>query len=157
MSQNKYKSIQDLVDNYIDSGLSAREYVEARVDAGDLSAAEALKLLSILRESQSITFKLAEISDDEYPGLQMVLIRKEDEEEEDYQDDASPLFSIEIDETLNSHKDDVINLLQKFAKELAVLATRGELEEAEAIDTVDDNPEDWLDHPNILPASETRH
>ncbi|KEI73076.1 hypothetical protein [Endozoicomonas elysicola] len=156
MSQNKYKSIQDLVDNYIDSGLSAREYVEARVDAGDLSAAEALKLLSILREAQSITFKLAEVSDDEFAGLHMVLIRKEDEDE-DYQDDASPLFSIEIDETLNNHKDDVINLLQKFAKELAVLATRGELEEAEAIDTVDDNPEDWLDHPNILPASETRH
>lgn len=156
MSQNKYKSIQDLVDNYINSGLSAREYVEARVDAGDLSAAEALKLLSILREAQSITFKLAEVSDDEFCGLQMVLIRKE-EDEEDYQTDASPLFSIEIDESLNSHKDDVINMLQKFAKELAVLATRGELEEAEAVDTIDDNPEDWLDHPNILPASETRH
>ena len=37
MSQNKYKSIQDLVDNYIASGLSAKEYVEARVDAGDLA------------------------------------------------------------------------------------------------------------------------
>ncbi len=154
MSQNKYKSIQDLVDNYIASGLSAREYVEARVDSGDLSAAEALKLLSILREAQSITFKLAEVSDDEFSGLQMVLIRKEEEE---LADDAPPLFSIEIDESLNSNRDDVINLLQKFAKELAVLATRGELEEAEAVDTIDDNPEDWLDHPNILPASETRH
>lgn len=153
MSQNKYKSIQDLVDNYIASGLSAREYVEARVDAGDLSAAEALKLLSILREAQSITFKLAEVSDDEYSGLHMVLIRKE---EDDYIE-SSPLFSIEIDEALNNQRDGVINLLQKFAKELAVLATQGELEEAEAIDTVDDNPEDWLDHPNILPASETRH
>ena len=154
MSQNKYKSIQDLVDNYIASGLSAREYVEARVDAGDLSAAEALKLLSILREAQSITFKLAEVSDDEFSGLHMVLVRKEEDE---LADDASPLFSIEIDESLNSNRDDVINLLQKFAKELAVLATRGELEETEAIDTIDDNPEDWLDHPNILPASETRH
>ncbi|WP_257286478.1 hypothetical protein [Endozoicomonas sp. SESOKO1] len=154
MSQNKYKSIQDLVDNYMASGLSAREYVEARVDAGDLSAAEALKLLSILREAQSITFKLAEVSDDEFSGLHMVLMRKEEEE---FADDTSPLFSIEIDESLNSNRDDVINLLQKFAKELAVLATRGELEEAEAIDTIDDNPEDWLDHPNILPASETRH
>ena len=153
MSQNKYKSIQDLVDNYIASGLSAREYVEARVDAGDLSAAEALKLLSILREAQSITFKLAEVSDDEYSGLHMVLIRKE---EDDYIE-SSPLFSIEIDEALNNQRDGVINLLQKFAKELAVLATQGELEEAEAIDTVDDNPEDWLDHPNILPASGTRH
>ncbi|USE37996.1 hypothetical protein [Endozoicomonas sp. SCSIO W0465] len=154
MSQNKYKSIQDLVDNYIASGLSAREYVEARVDAGDLSAAEALKLLSILREAQSITFKLAEVSDDGFSGLHMVLMRKEEEEPAD---DTSPLFSIEIDESLNSNRDDVINLLQKFAKELAVLATRGELEEAEAIDTIDDHPEDWLDHPNILPASETRH
>ena len=152
MSQNKYKSIQDLVDNYIASGLSAREYVEARVDAGDLSAAEALKLLSILRDAQSVTFKLAEVSDDE-SGLHMVLIRKEDEGHRQ----TPPLFSIEIDEALNSQRDEVIDLLQKFAKELAVLATRGELEEAEAVNTIDDNPEDWLDHPNILPASETRH
>ena len=153
MSQNKYKSIQDLVDNYIASGLSAREYVEARVDAGDLSAAEALKLLSILRDAQSVTFKLAEVSDDEDTGLHMVLIRKEEEGHMQ----SPPLFSIEIDETLNYQRDEVIDLLQKFAKELAVLATRGELEEAEAVDTIDDNPEDWLDHPNILPASETRH
>ena len=150
MSQNKYKSIQDLVDNYIASGLSAREYVKARVDAGDLSAAEALKLLSILREVQSITFKLAEVSEDEFSGLHMVLIRKE---EEGLADVPPPLFNIEIDESLNSNRDEVISLLQKFAKELAVLATCGELEEAE----VDNNPEDWLDHPNILPASETCH
>ncbi|MGB0361262.1 MAG: hypothetical protein ACPGEF_07640 [Endozoicomonas sp.] len=153
MSQEKHKSIQDLVDCYIASGLTAREYVEERVDAGDLSAAEALKLLSILREAQSITFKLAEVSDNEFEGLHMVLIRKEDEE----LDEATPLFSIEVDESLNIHRDDVISVLQKFAKELAVLATRGELEEVEAIDSIDDNPEEWLDHPNILPASETRH
>ena len=83
----------------------------------------------------------------------MVLIRKEEEGHMQ----SPPLFSIEIDETLNFQRDEVINLLQKFAKELAVLATRGELEEAEAVDTIDDSPEDWLDHPNILPASETRH
>ncbi len=154
MSQNKYKNIQDLVDNYIASGLSAREYVEARVDAGDLSAAEALKLLSILREAQSITFKLAEVSDDDSTGLHMILMRKEEEE---FTEEGSPLFSIEIDESLDGNRDDVIHLLQKFAKELAVLATRGELDEAEAIDSIDDHPEDWLDHPNILPASETRH
>ena len=41
MSHNKYKQLQDLVDSYLDSGLSAREYVEACVDAGDISAAEA--------------------------------------------------------------------------------------------------------------------
>ncbi|MGB1272514.1 MAG: hypothetical protein ACPG5T_10600 [Endozoicomonas sp.] len=153
MSQDKYKSMQDLVDSYIASGMSVREYVEARVDAGDLSAAEALKLLSILREAQSITFKLAEISDDDIAGLQMILVRKEEESH----CDSPPLFSIEINESLNPNREDVIELLQKFAKELAVLATRGELDEAEAIDTIDDNPEDWLDHPNILPASETRH
>ena len=153
MSQDKHKSIQDLVDSYIASGLTAKEYVEERVDAGDLSAAEALKLLSILREAQSVTFKLAEISDDEFDGLNMVLIRKEDED----QDEVAPLFSIEIDESMNPHRDDVITLLQRFAKELAMLATRGEMEEVEAIDSVDDNPEEWLDHPNILPASETRH
>jgi|GEM_PF-4831571 len=153
MSQNKYKSIQDLVDNYIASGLSAKEYVEARVDAGDLSAAEALKLLSILRDAQSVTFKLAEVGDADTSGLHMVLLRKEEEGHTQ----TPPLFTIEIDETLNGQREEVINLLQKFAKELAVLATQGELEEAEAVDTIDDSPEDWLDHPNILPASETRH
>ncbi len=155
MSQNKYKSIQDLVDNYISSGLSAREYVEARVDAGDLSAAEALKLLSILREAQTITFKLAEVGEDEFSGLHMVLIRKGEEE---LTGGSSPLFNIEIDESLNSNRDEVVGLLQKFAKELAILATCEELEEAEAIvDTADNNPEEWLDYPNILPASETCH
>ena len=152
MSENKYKNIQDLVDSYIASGMSVREYVEACVDVGDISAAEALKLLSILRDSQSVTFKLAEVSDDEYTGLQMTLIRKEDETLSD-----SPLFHIEIDESLNPDREEVIDLLQKFAKELAVLATRDELAEAEAIDSIDECPEDWLDHPNILPASETRH
>ena len=152
MSHNKQKSMQDLVDNYIASGLSAREYVEARVDAGDISAAEALQLLSILREAQSITFKLAEINGSNATGLQMVLVRKEDDPL-----NSAPLFNIEINESLNSDREEVIDLLQKFAKELAVLATREELSEAEAVDSIDENPEDWLQHPNILPASETRH
>ena len=154
MSQNKYKNMQDLVDNYMASGLSAKEYVEAHVDAGDLSVAEALKLLSILRESQSITFKLAEVSDENSAGLHMILMRKEDENP---MEEGAPLFSIEIDKSLDDDRDEVIHLLQKFAKELAVLATRGELDEAEAIDSIDDHPGDWLNHPNILPASETRH
>lgn len=152
MSHNKQKSMQDLVDNYIASGLSAREYVEERVDAGDISAAEALQLLSILREAQSITFKLAEINSSGVEGLQMVLVRKEDDPL-----NSAPLFNIEINESLNPDREEVIDLLQKFAKELAVLATREELSEAEAVDSIDENPEDWLTHPNILPASETRH
>ena len=152
MSQNKYKSMQDLVDSYIESGLTAREYVEARVDAGDISAAEALKLLSALRESQAVTFKLAEVNTHHSDGLQMILVRKEEEI-----NTQSPLFSIEIDKSLNHDRDEVIDILQKFAKELAVLAIREELAEAEAVDCIDENPEDWLDHPSILPASETRH
>ena len=152
MSKYNYKSMQDLVDNYTESGQTAREYVEARVDAGDISAAEALKLLSILRDAQSVTFKLAEVSNHHTDGLQMVLVRKEEDLET-----QGPLFSIEVDESLNSDRDEVIDILQRFAKELAVLATREELAEAEAIDCIDDNPEDWLDHPSILPASETRH
>ena len=152
MSNNKQKSMQDLVDNYMASGLSAREYVEARVGAGDITAAEALKLLSLLRESQSITFKLAEISSRNISGLHMVLVRKEDDPLS-----TAPLFNIEINESLDQDRDEVIDLLQKFAKELAVLATREEIAEAEAVDSVDENPEDWLTHPSILPASETRH
>ena len=152
MSKNKYKSMQDLVNNYIESGQTAREYVEARVDAGDISAAEALKLLSALRDAQSVTFKLAEVNTHHTDGLQMILVRKEDD-----LSTQTPLFSIEVDESLNPDRDEVIDILQKFAKELAVLATREELAEAEAIDCIDENPEDWLDHPSILPASETRH
>lgn len=152
MNHNKYKSMQDLVDNYMASGLSAREYVEARVDAGDITAAEALKLLSLLRESQAITFKLAEINSSNISGLQMVLVRKEEDPLS-----TAPLFNIEINESLDQSRDEVIDLLQKFAKELAVLATREEIAEAEAVDSVDENPEDWLSHPSILPASETRH
>lgn len=152
MSENGQKNMQDLVENYIASGLSAREYVEARVDAGDISAAEALKLLSLLREAQSITFKLAEINGGNVSGLQMVLVRKEQDPV-----DTAPLFNIEINESLDSDRDEVIDLLQKFAKELAVLATREELSEAEAVDSIDDSPEEWLSHPSILPASETRH
>ena len=153
MSHNKYKSLQDLVDNYIESGLSAREYVECCVDSGDISAAEALKLLSILRDAQSVTFKLSEVCDDDFPGLKMTLMRKSDD------DDVvgPPLFKIAIDKSLNPNREEVIDILQKFAKELAVLATRDELPEAEAIDSIDDSPEEWLDHPNIMPASETRH
>lgn len=153
MSHNKYKSLQDLVDSYIESGLSAREYVECCVDSGDISAAEALKLLSILREAQSVTFKLAEVSDEDFPGLKMTLVRKSDEMEPM----DSPLFQIAINESLNQDREEVIDILQKFAKELAVLATRDELSEAEAVDSVDESLEDWLDHPNILPASNTRH
>ncbi|WP_062261535.1 hypothetical protein [Endozoicomonas arenosclerae] len=152
MNHNKYKELQDLVDNYLDSGLSAREYVEACVDAGDISAAEALKLLSVLREAQSVTFKLAEVADYEHPGLQMTLMRKGEEYEND-----DPLFNITFDESLDPDREEVIDLLQNFAKELAVLATRGELNEAEAVDSIDESPEEWLDHPNIMPASETRH
>ena len=152
MSKNKYTSMQDLVDSYIESGQTAREYVESRVGAGDISAAEALKLLSILRDSQSVTFKLAEVNTHHTDGLQMILVRKEDE-----LDAHPPLFSIEVDESLNPDRDEVIEILQKFAKELAVLATREELAEAEAVDCIDESPEDWLDHPSILPASETRH
>ena len=152
MSDNKHKSMQDLVDNYMASGLSAREYVEARVDAGDITAAEALKLLSLLRESQAITFKLAEINSSNISGLQMVLVRKEEDPLS-----TAPLFNIEINESLDQSREEVIDLLQKFAKELAVLATREEIAEAEAVDSVDENPEDWLSHPSILPASETRH
>ncbi|WP_330924320.1 hypothetical protein [Candidatus Sororendozoicomonas aggregata] len=153
MSHNKYKSLQDLVDNYIESGLSAREYVECCVDSGDISAAEALKLLSILRDAQSVTFKLAEVNDDSFSGLKMTLMRKSDELDVN----EPPLFKIAINESLNSDREEVIDILQKFAKELAVLATRDELPEAEAIDTLDDSPEEWLDHPNIMPASDTRH
>lgn len=152
MSDNKHKSMQDLVDSYMASGLSAREYVEARVDAGDITAAEALKLLSLLRESQAITFKLAEINSSNISGLQMVLVRKEEDPLS-----TAPLFNIEINESLDQSREEVIDLLQKFAKELAVLATREEIAEAEAVDSVDENPEDWLSHPSILPASETRH
>ena len=152
MSDNKHKSMQDLVDNYMASGLSAREYVEARVDAGDITAAQALKLLSLLRESQAITFKLAEINSSNISGLQMVLVRKEEDPLS-----TAPLFNIEINESLDQNREEVIDLLQKFAKELAVLATREEIAEAEAVDSVDENPEDWLSHPSILPASETRH
>ena len=152
MSHNKYKELQDLVDNYLDSGLSAREYVEACVDTGDISAAEALKLLSVLREAQSVTFKLAEVTDYENSGLQMSLMRKGEE----FQND-NPLFNISIDESLDPDREEVIDLLQNFAKELAVLATRSELSDAEAVDSIDECPEDWLDHPNIMPASETRH
>ena len=153
MSHNKYKndSLKNLVENYMDSGMTAREYVEACVDAGEISAAEALKLLSVLRDAQSVTFKLTEVSDAEFPGLQMTLKRKGD----DY--DQPPLFRIFVDEDMNDDKDEVIDLLQQFAKELAVLATRDELSEAEAINSDDDNPEDWLNHPNIMPASDTRH
>ncbi|MGI9273972.1 MAG: hypothetical protein ACR2PT_03820 [Endozoicomonas sp.] len=152
MSHNKYKSLQDLVDSYLDSGLSAREYVEACVDAGDISAAEALKLLSVLRDAQSVTFKLAEVSDFEHSGLQMTLKRKGENSPED-----DPLFRIFIDDSLDQDKEEVIELLQKFAKDLAVIATRDELSDAEAIDAFDECPEEWLDHPNIMPASETRH
>ena len=152
MSDNKHKSMQDLVDSYMASGLSAREYVEARVDAGDITAAEALKLLSLLRDSQAITFKLAEINSSNISGLQMVLVRKEEDPLS-----TAPLFNIEINESLDQNREEVIDLLQKFAKELAVLATREEIAEAEAVDSVDENPEDWLSHPSILPASETRH
>lgn len=153
MSNNKHnKSMQDLVDNYMASGLSAREYVEERVDAGDITAAEALKLLSLLRDSQAITFKLAEINSSNITGLQMVLVRKDEDPLS-----TAPLFNIEINESLDQNREEVIDLLQSFAKELAVLATREELAEAEAVDSVDENPEDWLSHPSILPASETRH
>ena len=58
---------------------------------------------------------------------------------------------------MNDDKDEVIDLLQTFAKELAVIATREELSGGEAVDSIDENPEEWLDHPNIMPASETRH
>ncbi|WP_263080485.1 hypothetical protein [Endozoicomonas sp. Mp262] len=153
MSHNKYKSLQDLVDSYIESGLSAREYVECCVDSGDISAAEALKLLSILRDAQSVTFKLAEVSDEEFSGLKMTLVRKSDEVDAI----GPPLFQIAIDESLNPDREEVIDILQKFAKELAVLATRDELSEAEAVDAVDESPEDWLNHPNLMPASDTRH
>lgn len=152
MNQNKYKNLQDLVDSYIDSGLSAREYVEACVDAGDISAAEALKLLSVLREAQSVTFKLAEVADYDHPGLTMTLNRKGEEYEND-----NPLFTISFDEHLDPDREEIIELLQNFAKEVAVMATRDELSDAEAIDSVDESPEEWLDHPNIMPASETRH
>ena len=153
MSHNKYKNddLQDLVDNYIDSGMSAREYVEACVDSGEISAAEALKLLSVLRDAQSVTFKLAEISDPEHSGLQMTLKRKGADLEQ------PPLFRIFVDEDLNDDKDEVIDLLQTFAKELAVIATREELAGGEAVDSTDENPEEWLNHPNIMPASDTRH
>ncbi len=153
MSHNKYKSLQDLVDSYIESGLSAREYVECCVDAGDISAAEALKLLSILRDAQSVTFKLAEVNDEDFPGLKMTLMRKSD----DMDTVGPPLFRIAIDESLNPDREEVIDILQKFAKELAVLATRDELPEAEAVDTFDESPEEWLNHPNIMPANDTRH
>lgn len=154
MSHNKYKSndLQDLVDNYMESGMSAKEYVEACVDAGEISAAEALKLLSVLRDAQSVTFKLAEVSDPDHAGLQMTLKRKGEDLEHE-----PPLFRIFVDEDLNPDKDEVIDLLQTFAKELAVIATRDELSDAEAIDSIDENPEEWLDHPNIMPASDTRH
>lgn len=154
MSHNKYKNdnLQDLVENYMESGLSAKEYVEACVDSGEISAAEALRLLSVLRESQSVTFKLAEVVDADFSGLQMTLKRKNTGPE-----DQEPLFRIFIDENLNEDKEEIIDLLQIFAKELAVIATREELAGGEAVDTIDDNPEEWLDHPNIMPASETRH
>ncbi|UYM17336.1 hypothetical protein [Endozoicomonas euniceicola] len=153
MSHNKYKNddLQSLVDNYMDSGLSAREYVEACVDSGEISAAEALKLLSVLRDAQSVTFKLAEVSDPEHSGLQMTLKRKGADLEQ------PPLFRIFVDEDLNDDKDEVIDLLQNFAKELAVVATREELAGGEAVDSTDENPEEWLSHPNIMPASDTRH
>ena len=152
MSHNKYKELQDLVDNYLDSGLSAREYVEACVDAGDISAAEALKLLHVLRESQSVTFKLSEVVNYEEPGLKMALSRKGEEFVND-----NPLFDITFDESLDPDREEVIDLLQGFAKELAVISTRSETSDAQAIDSLEDHPEDWLDHPNIMPASETRH
>ncbi|MDP0561526.1 MAG: hypothetical protein QS721_04010 [Candidatus Endonucleobacter sp. (ex Gigantidas childressi)] len=153
MSHNKYKNLQDLVDSYIQSGLSAREYVECCVDAGDISASEALKLLSVLRDAQSVTFKLAEINNDAFPGLKMTLMRKSD----NGAIVGSPLFKISIDESLNHDREEVIDILQKFAKDLAVLATRDELPEAEAVDALDESPEDWLNHPNIMPPSNTRH
>ncbi len=153
MSHNKYKQLQDLVDNYLDSGLSAREYVEACVDAGDITAAEALKLLSVLREAQSVTFKLSEVTG-EYgdPGLHMALTRKGEEFVND-----KPLFTISLDESLDPDREEVIDLLQSFAKDLAVLATQAEPGDAEAIDPETEAPEEWLDHPNIMPASGTRH
>lgn len=153
MSHNKYKNLQDLVDSYINSGLSAREYVECCVGSGDITAAEALKLLSVLRDAQSVTFKLIEISDDKFLGLRMNLIRKN----EDTDDISPPLFKIAIDKSLNPDRDEVIDILQKFAKELAVLATRNELPEAEAVNSINESPEEWLDHPNIMPANNTRH
>ncbi|PJE78579.1 hypothetical protein CI610_02473 [invertebrate metagenome] len=153
MSQNKHKTLQDLVDSYLASGLSARQYVEACVDAGDISAAEALKLLSLLKNSQAVTFKLSEVCEGDFPGLKMTLVRKADEEG----GLSFPLFRIAIDESLNSKRDDVIDALQRFAKELAVIATKDEDTDAEAVDLVDESPEEWLSHPNILPASDTRH
>lgn len=153
MSHYKHKSVQELIDNFVESGLSAREYVEACVEAGDLSAAEAIKLLSVLRDAQSVTFKLAEIDDDSFSGLQMILIRKEEED----LPDCIPLFSIEIDESLNRHRNEVIDILQSFAKELAVLATHSDRTYGEAVSSTDDHLEEWLSHPNLLPASETRH
>ena len=152
MSHYKHKSVQELIDNFVDSGLSAREYVEACVETGDLSAAEAIKLLSVLRDAQSVTFKLAEVDDDSFSGLQMILVRKEEEDSPD----CTPLFSIEIDESLNRHRNEVIDILQSFAQELAVLAIHSDRTYGEIIST-DDHLEEWLSHPNLLPASDTRH
>ncbi|MDD7805634.1 MAG: hypothetical protein PUP46_08775 [Endozoicomonas sp. (ex Botrylloides leachii)] len=152
-NQNKYKSLQELVDSYIASGLSAREYVECCVDSGDISAAEALKLLSILRDAESVTFKLSEVCSDDFSGLKMTLMRKSDDD----QVVGPALFNIAVDKSLNPYREEVIDIIQKFSKELAILATRDEIPEAEAINSIDDAPEKWLDHPNIMPASETQH
>ena len=127
--------------------------MECCVDVGDISAAEALKLLSVLRNTQSVTFKLTEVNNDTFPGLKMSLMRKCD----NGTISDSPLFKIAINESLNPDREEVIDILQKFAREIAILATQDELASSETVGTLDDLQEEWFHHPNIMPARSTRH
>lgn len=149
MSNNQQKSIQQLLDDYLESGLSAREFVEQHVDHGDLSPAQALKLLSIIRETEAITFKLTQFNDADTDDLQVMLFRKEDDEK--------PVFNLVVDADLNDQEEALQEIVHKFAKELAILATHNHLDDAHTVNSHEDYLEEWLNHPNILPASNTRH